>query len=227
MYGGYWGMRTLVTVHGLKAAVVAFAVAAVCFTFVAVDRWWPCAVSGVESEACGLRQDDSFDVGVALGGPHAVQFVALVVGYVLLGVALVLAARRPLWGLLAAALPLLTAASFTDVPLGEASGPLLIALTLTSGFFAWLSLGPARRAGWAAGYTAAIVATLLFVDFFVFAPMFSLGYTSWDTNPWTWLSTAIGCAIAAFAAPRAVGGGGASSGTAESRPADELIDSAS
>lgn len=205
-------MRTLLAVHGLKASVAAFALAAVCFTYVAVDRWWPCAVSGVESQACGLRQDDSFDVGVALGGPHAVQFLALVAGYLLLSLALVLAARRPLWGWLAAALPLLTAGTYLGFSLG---GGWLILLTFTYGLFAWLSLGPGRRARWAGGYVGAVVATALLVDYMVLAPVFSGGYTSWDTNPWTWVATAIGCAVAAVTVTRAVGESVVAPGVAE------------
>ena len=157
------------------AAIVAFLAAATGFAFVAIDRGWPCAVWGIESEACGLRQDDSFDATIT--ATHPVQVVVLM-------------------GWLSALLPALML--FTNL----GSGWLLIPLTVACPLFAALSVWDSARRGWSITYGFGIAATALLIDVFVLAPIIGLGYFSWDSNPWTWLPSALGCLMAALALVR-------------------------
>lgn len=190
----------------LAGAIGAFALAAVCFAFVAIDRWWPCAAFGVGSEACGLRQDDSYDIGLALGGPLATQYAVRLAAYVLVGVGLVLVgraagttrARRS--GLVAALLPWLSAVTMLG-PGVEVPGATwwLIVATVAVGPLALAAARPlTTRAGLAEVFAIAMVTTSLLIDFFALAPLLT-GYFSWDTNPWTWLPSAIGCTAASVA----------------------------
>lgn len=182
------------------AAIVAFLAAATGFAFVAIDRGWPCAVWGIESEACGLRQDDSFDATIT--ATHPMQVVVLMAAYVLLAASVVLAAHtsthgwRRAFGWLSALLPALML--FTNL----GSGWLLIPLTVACPLFAALSVWDSARRGWSITYGFGIAATALLIDVFVLAPIIGLGYFSWDSNPWTWLPSALGCLMAALALVR-------------------------
>lgn len=183
----------------LRLPVTLLVGAAILFVCVAVDRWWPCAPLALGSDACFLRQDDSYTGAGTVFGTFETPMLA--VGYVLVSVALVLAGRggRRRLALAAAALPALQAFLVVQpMPGGELVLPLAL-LTFAAGPVAASSLPdvvgrPARVA-----YGVGVAATALLLDHMVLAPMLSLGYFSHDTNPWTWLPTGLGCLTAAIA----------------------------
>ena len=190
----------------LAAAVAAFVSAAMAFAFVAVDRWWPCAVEGLASTACGLRQDDTFDALVTPGGPYALHWAVRVAAYLLAGAGSVLAgrasgtprARRCGW--FAAVLPWATGAALAGWFDGPGVGATLAFVTLAVGFLGACSVRPlfGGRRGWPSVYGAGLVAASLLADHYLAAPLINAGYASWDTTPWTWLSSALACGVAAL-----------------------------
>lgn len=190
----------------LLGPIVALGAAALIFAAVAANRWWPCALSGVESTVCSARQDDSYDAA------HPAEYYVLALAYLLAaaGIALVgratadRGAKRLAYG--AAALPGLTALMFARAPLpGPVATFAFFALTFAAGPLAALAAGRltgGRVRSWAIAFGLGVFFTSMIVDSFIVAPIIAGGYTSWDANPYTWVGTALGCAVAAVALAR-------------------------
>lgn len=193
----------------LRAAAL-FALACACFVFVVFSRWTPCA-SDLHSLACGRAQDDSYDAALRAAMPASPQLWALLIGYALLGVGLVMVGRaagsRTAWlcALLGASAPWFSALSYA-APNLDAPSPwdgilrsALIGTYALAGPLAFVTVLPAarHRVPWSIAFGAAVGATSLLVDFFIAAPILNGFDASWDTTPWTWASTAVGAGSAA------------------------------
>lgn len=192
-------------------SIAAHVVASVCFAVVAIERWWPCVGVGLQTAACGQRQDDSYEAAQLAAWPVVWQWWVLAAAYLLAGAG-VLAA---VWsrgrtsrgaGVIAAALPWLSGLLMVRMPgvdlldgLGGLTMVIVVALSLGAGPLAASGLALGHR-GWPWTWLVGLGVTLMsvVVDFWLVAPLISLGYTSWDTNPGTFVSPALGCALAAI-----------------------------
>lgn len=188
--------------------ITALLLAALGFVVVAVDRWWPCAAHGNDSEICFSRQDDSYTgIGTLFG---AVEGPILAVACLLVAAAIVLAGRGghwwPAW---LAALPPVAQAYAHAAPSSEGLG-VQVALGVLVVFAYTFLVGPIAAASLPTGsgarvrlaYGVGIAATGILVDLFVLAPVINGGYMSHDTTPWAWLPSGLGCLLAAGALTR-------------------------
>lgn len=191
----------------LLLAGVSLLLASVCFAAVVAARWGVCLT---DRDACFAHEDDLYDV--LLWESQSPQLAARGLGYLLLALGFLFQARRG--NRLAAvvlALPALAMAlSMTQPPYDPRAaeptvGPLdtvvpaLIwfgsLLTVPAGFvFMHRQRETARRS---ALFVAGALLTLLLFDTIVVAGVLTMPYYSHDTNPWTWLSTALGCLLLA------------------------------
>lgn len=185
--------------------VTALAAASASFAALAVDRWWPCHTSGLDSAVCLARQADTYTgAGTLLG---AFESPLLGVAYLLVTLAIIAAgvgAGRPALAGLAALLPGLQGAlSFGVLPSSLGVAVVLLVLTVVAGPLGAVSL---RGRGLGGGVLLAYGVGIFLVSYLADSQMAVLlngGYASHDTHPGTWLPAAAGCAVAAVTLVRA------------------------
>lgn len=193
--------------RSLATALSALAAAA-CFMFVAVDRWAICLTG--DRDACFAREDDSYNRMLEAAG--SAQPFILALGYGLLALSFLLAARRRRAVMPPALLLALSPAAYVLLlAIGRwaswghllPAGPISMIYTLGPFMIPAAALWFGHRAGMGTGQRALLTVgsfmTAFLVDFVMVAPLLMGGYVSHNTTPYSWVSSAVGSLLVGIA----------------------------